>query len=248
MRDTKAQIFAGVGEYSHARKISNNTYQYQLPDGTICTRLHQTDIAKLRPDGVLVLNSGGWRTPTTKDRINQALASRGCVGSDRGIWYLHPPHHDPGIAYNPVRFYDGIEVHPNGTALPGPELTEKRETSLRKQIASYCKAIAALPKLPLPDAGDCWMCSMFHTVPANDGSRVTAWRGQEKQQGKHAGECLQFHLDETYIHGSLLVNAMWWAGYRDVSIACFLNGVDKGTRQVICRTVRRYLQRQFGLA
>src|SRR5439155_16066680 len=43
------------------------------PDGTVAVRYHRTDVATLHPDGTVTLRTGGWRTVTTRRRINQAL-------------------------------------------------------------------------------------------------------------------------------------------------------------------------------
>lgn len=42
------------------------------PDGTLIIRYHQTDVVTVKPDRTIILNTGGWRTATTKKRMNQA--------------------------------------------------------------------------------------------------------------------------------------------------------------------------------
>jgi hypothetical protein len=54
-----------------SRKIGNNTYAEILNDNTVGIKLHSTYVVKIRDDGTYTLNSGGWQTLTTKDRINQ---------------------------------------------------------------------------------------------------------------------------------------------------------------------------------
>jgi hypothetical protein len=54
-----------------SRKIGNNTYAEILNDNTVAIKLHNTYVVKIRDDGTYTLNSGGWQTATTKDRINQ---------------------------------------------------------------------------------------------------------------------------------------------------------------------------------
>jgi hypothetical protein len=53
------------------RKIGNNTYATIQPDGSVAIRLHSTDVVTIYPDDAVKVNSGGWRTSTTKDRINK---------------------------------------------------------------------------------------------------------------------------------------------------------------------------------
>jgi hypothetical protein len=75
------------------RKLGNNTYleERRFPGvhdasciPSYAVRLHDTDVVTLHPDGSQTLNSGGWRTVTTKDRIN-AYSIAG-VWSERGEW------------------------------------------------------------------------------------------------------------------------------------------------------------------
>lgn len=53
------------------RKIGNNTYAYIEYDGSVSIALHGTVVVRLFENGLVQLNSGGWRTHTTKKRINQ---------------------------------------------------------------------------------------------------------------------------------------------------------------------------------
>ena len=55
------------------RLSKNNTQVWSDddPDGWMGVRLHNTNV--VRWNGIdIVLSSGGWRTPTTKTRMNQA--------------------------------------------------------------------------------------------------------------------------------------------------------------------------------
>ena len=53
------------------RKIGNNTYAEIEHDKSISVRLHGTDVVRFYANGLVKLNSGGWRTHTTKQRINK---------------------------------------------------------------------------------------------------------------------------------------------------------------------------------
>lgn len=55
-----------------ARKIANNT-TLERHGECIALRLHSTVIVSWTPDDVVMLNSGGYRTVTTKARMNAAL-------------------------------------------------------------------------------------------------------------------------------------------------------------------------------
>lgn len=53
------------------RKLGNNTYGYIELDGSVSVELHGTKVLRFFPNGLVMLNSGGYRTSTTKKRINQ---------------------------------------------------------------------------------------------------------------------------------------------------------------------------------
>lgn len=52
---------------------------------------HNTDVVTVRPSGEIILNTGGWRTVTTKRRMNQASAALGLgftVYQEAGEWFV----------------------------------------------------------------------------------------------------------------------------------------------------------------
>ncbi len=53
-----------------SRKVGNNTYLERYSD-YIAVRLHWTEVVRYLPNGDVQLNSGGYRTATTKARINE---------------------------------------------------------------------------------------------------------------------------------------------------------------------------------
>ena len=55
----------------NSRKVANNTYAEIEYDGSVSISLHGTVVVRLFENGLVQLNSGGWRTHTTKDRINK---------------------------------------------------------------------------------------------------------------------------------------------------------------------------------
>lgn len=74
------------------RKISkNNTKVFTDTDGSKCVKLHSTVIFRQLPDGTIVLDTGGWKTVTTKARMNQAFNEFGLpygVSQKDGEWSL----------------------------------------------------------------------------------------------------------------------------------------------------------------
>jgi hypothetical protein len=69
-----------------ARKIGNNTYAEIESDNSVSIRLHGTAVVRFYPNGLVKLNSGGWRTSTTKNRINKYSPVK--VYQKKYEWYL----------------------------------------------------------------------------------------------------------------------------------------------------------------
>jgi len=65
------------------KKIGRNTYAGVDECGTAYVKLHATRVVQVKSDGSVILNSGGWQTSTTKDRINQVLRA---LNKSEGVW------------------------------------------------------------------------------------------------------------------------------------------------------------------
>lgn len=83
------------------RKLGNNTYLVRIAGG-YGIRLHSTIVVFFRPD-YTVLNSGGWRTVTTKARMNEF--SGFSVYQEKFVWYVEA--HGKTWA-----FVDGLSLTP----------------------------------------------------------------------------------------------------------------------------------------
>lgn len=68
-------------------KIGNNTY-LQKRGENIAVQLHSTDVITFEPDGHMILDTGGYRTTTTKDRINRYTPSSISVYQEDYEWYV----------------------------------------------------------------------------------------------------------------------------------------------------------------
>jgi DNA helicase TIP49 (TBP-interacting protein) len=116
----RIRTYQDAAEYLGAksdRPLANNTRLQRRDDGAIAVRLHSTDVVIYRQDGTAELYTGGWRTVTTKDRINTFSPAR--VYAERGRWYVSP---------GAVVFADGLRVSADGTPLNGgPEPADERE-------------------------------------------------------------------------------------------------------------------------
>jgi len=225
-----------------SRKLCNNTYLYRDPadESKVMVKLHGTNVVTHGVNGVTVYDSGGWKTSTTKDRMNGYGADGWRIHQDKGVWYI------VNGAQKAV-FKDGLKITAIGRII-GADKTAK-DVKLQKQIVTYCKGfIEALfqGKVPAPNNGDCWFCHM-RTV---DGNKPL---GDVTKNVSH----LKSHLVEKYYVPSMLMNAIeqypvsqftkgelgqiWKAKY---SHNCL---VDIARRQLLA-SLRRYLRHQFGLA
>ena len=235
-----------VGRNKESKKIDNNTY-LQRRGEDIAVKLHKTDIITFKADGDIVLNTEGWITVTTKDRLNKFLPTGYFISQNNKIWYLNKDNSLKG--FETFAYADGITIHnknENFTGISGEGENPKIKIELNKKILKYTgrfiKALLA-GKVPAPSGGDCWGCCM------------------KDKDGKTAfgTDHLRDHIRESYFVPSLLVNAI---EAFPVSIAAksfvgsLWNGgtVDKShwgagiCERQIGQAIKRYLQRQFGLA
>lgn len=87
--------------YSHALEILNGKMRktihgirgthLEVGDHGVVMYYHNTAVVYFNADGSIRINSGGYRTRTTKTKINQALDNRAKVYQHRGDWYLYYP-------------------------------------------------------------------------------------------------------------------------------------------------------------
>lgn len=219
------------GRNKESRKLDNHTYLLRHPD-SITIRLHRTDIVTYYPDGKTMLTSGGWKTPTTKNRINQFSPVE--IMQAAGRWYLLGENREN----RQVFFYDGMIIKKNGKVA---KLLKNDPTDrIMKLINRYCKKLAEMPILPKPDGGDCWYCLM----KTEDGKTL----GDTVGNNDH----IENHLKDQYIHGSLIVNAMKVQGMGNAYFYYAFNPASGETpdfvRPAITRAVKRYLKLKMGIA
>ena len=176
------------GSLRPSRKVGNNTYLKLRDRGVIAVLLHSTDVVRFYPDGCVKLDSGGWKTLTTKDRMNRFSPLSVC--SDKGVWYVS----DGGGEHDTFTFADGLTYRPETGEFKGVGPDPKETVKLRKRVAKYAKDfVAAFVKgdVPEPSGGDCWCCSMFDRAGATNNA-----------------DHIKEHIEESYFVSSLLMNAM----------------------------------------
>ena len=89
----------------------HKTLVYVDSEGNTCVKYHSTDVAKRDKHGKITLNSGGWRTATTKARMNQALRQWGTpfyVYQVKGEWLVGCD--DGHTSQRICEYYDGVTL------------------------------------------------------------------------------------------------------------------------------------------
>ncbi len=222
--------FIAKGRSKTSRKLENNTVAHILDPERIAVRLHKTDILTFHKSGRVVVTTGGWKSVTTKDRLNSYLPAGFRVSQSKGLWYW------TGGAV----FTDGDYIGPNGTLYTQAKAGDEKEVlKLRKQVKEYAKKYAAAIPLELPSGGDCWGCLMRNPdtgKPAMDSGHIL------------------LHIQEGYVVPSLLVNALETCNAAPiVRAAAFKGGQSlhesyKGfVATQVARTVEKYVRTQLGL-
>lgn len=182
----------------------------------IAVRYHATDVVTYHADGRIVLESGGYRSVTTKARINEYTPAR--VWSERGIWR---------VAYGgqTVPFDDGITLHPDGTITGAGAETAPIAARLRKHIRAYIEGYCAhvrAQELAFPGGGDCWDCL------AGDALGVDHYLT---------------HFREHYYVPSLARNAVRGLGAGPAYWALMLEDARRGDAGMLRRALRSHFRR-----
>lgn len=218
--------------------IARNTFRFTLGNATV-TRLHSTDIVRALPKGRYVLNSGGWRTHTTKDRMNSALPGYS-IYHKGGQWFV-ASYNGEGTG-NAIPYYDGMTLPDAFKKRGKADKAAAKELKLRAAVKKFCNRLDGLKELPVPSGGDCWLC---HLV--DDKGKTMGEHGHDD-----AGHILS-HIKEGYLHGSLLVNALNHAGYGNPGVVFGMEQHDRQTGRKlhnggnVKRALRRYLYAKLGL-
>lgn len=187
-------------DWKAARLVAKNTLRYTLfnPAGIANESIvyHRTRILVLTYDNQLqrrpllsvMINTGGYNTITTRERLNRFLPSGWHVFTDKGFMFVSTPSgtwpHDDGA------LYDGAtgkpcapERHKDSRALA---------VAIKRKIDKFCRALDSNP-FPTPSAGDPWVMDWN---PRTIGESV-----------------LLDWLDSCYVNGSLVAAAMTRKGW-----------------------------------
>lgn len=215
----KSEILEGANkEVLSSKFVDRNTLRVEYKDGSSAIRLHNTDVVTFLKNGNVVLNSGGYRTPTTKDRINSFSGLPFQIHQHKGLWSI-----------NGNEFYDEMILDKKAKLVSKIKKSNvKKIDQIKTQITKFTNLITK-ENLPTPDSGDCWCCLLQDK--------------KGKTMGDHSGHShLEQHMKEKYVVGSLLVNAMREYGYNDQQIRAHYGIKVVGTFR---RAVKRYMQKRL---
>ena len=186
----------------YSKKLANNTYLYRSDD-VFRVKLHNTDIVTINSDNTQTLNSGGYLTKTTKDRLN--TFSYASISQKRGLWFIQQGDTE-------VAFFDGVKLNLFGEIVPGetsaPDVKEllARKTILDHKVKKYIDGFvkdAVENGLGVPELGDCLYCQMY----AQNTDKIA----------EHDFEHIFSHIEEGYYVRSFLLMAIKARGYNNVA-------------------------------
>lgn len=223
------------GRCRQSRKLANNTYAIRYDD-RLAIRLHATDVVTYTKDGKVILDSGGWHTPTTKDRMNNF--SPAYISQSAGVWYL-----GEGLVYQDGCYYRNGKWHKTANIKKVKDLTK-----ITGQIKLYSEAFIKnliRGNVPAPSGGDCWFCALKD----EDGKTM----GDNTDNGHFKN-----HFKENYFVPSLLVNAIekypvsqfammflherWYGSWENAKQMEWI------AKSQIKKSLIRYLKAQFDIA
>lgn len=117
-------------------KLADNT-RLQKRGHAFAVRLHEIDVVMIRPDGTYRLNAGGYRTITTKNRMNMALPGSCCVSQANGIWFVGPSN---------TPYHDGILVGSDGKAVEAKHLRDlpKIKRNVDRRVANFAETLSVM--------------------------------------------------------------------------------------------------------
>lgn len=233
--------FITAGRSKNSRTLENNTTA-RLDNEHIIIKFHNTDIMEIFPDNTTILNSGGYKTHTTKDRINKYLPEGFVLYQEKGLWFISYKWQQTYL------FADGMIINPDLT-VTGSGVNQKELLKLRSDIRKYAKGfITALlaGKVKKPYAGDCFYCHMRGVESHKPLGEIT-------KDTKH----LLSHFDKKYFVGSLLYRAveLYPVSIAGQSVLYDLwennTAPDKWfmdiAREQLYKSLVKYLSAQFGL-
>ena len=219
-----------TGRCKQSRKMGNNTYLERRDDQSIAVKLHQTDVVTYYPNGDIKLNSGGYKTATTKERINTYAPVR--LWQENFAWFMQ----------DGLIFQDGEIIKKSGKIVEALKHNKKQD-KLNKKIKQFTdNYIDALftGKLDFPSDGDCWNCLMFEPSGLSSTSHLL-----NHFKEKYYVPSLIANAIKKFPVGSLIEHTLHLAFAKDPALSDYYKDLGK---DYLHKSLLRYLRRQFGIA
>jgi hypothetical protein len=174
-------------------------------------KLHRTIVIKHFKDGSIELNSGGWNTRTTRDKINTYSPPEISVYTKNNIMYLRHKSIDYIFEDKMCIKTDGSIFNQYDEKINPSSLIKKEKTARKelKQIKEYCKAFADIvisQKLENPGPGDCWCC-LSHVSNSDVPTIQTLHANGKVTDGFDEKNHIKNHIKAKYYVPSLFLNA-----------------------------------------
>ena len=218
------------------RKVMHNTYLHRESEADnepIKLRYHATDIIEWRSSGLIIVDTDGWHTPTTKLRLNEYL-SPFRIYQDRGQWFWCLPQSGWDKR---VPFTDRDQITPvmpdevRLVTAVGPDEAEnamRERRKLQAKVMKYANLYAEhMPFDWESRKGDCLKCQWYlarnqqrdgKLVPApiltkHIGTQVvertpTCGEIESGAPRESVADHLMSHIEEGYVMASLCYNAL----------------------------------------
>jgi len=102
MSKRKSEILEGINldDIESSKFVGNNTLCLEYKDGTVAYRLHNTNVVTIKKNGDVILNTGGWWSATTKERINKYIPIDQSIAQRDFVWYINGEQYYDGISFN----------------------------------------------------------------------------------------------------------------------------------------------------
>ena len=177
----------------------NNTRIVRTSKRSIGIKLHKTIIIDYFEDGRIRLDTDGWKTITTRDRMNY-WQNDFEIYQMKFVWYLMYRDNRYLFVDNMILFPSG-KVELNGELIkPMSSNDEKKQLKLKAKADKYCNEFIDRffnQKIGKPSGGDCWLCCLTETKTGK------TWGDSDN----HPDHILN-HIKEKYYVPSLLHNAI----------------------------------------
>lgn len=230
------------------RPYAHNTRIQRLNLDRIGVLYHGSCVVTFIPHET-IFSSCGWKTLTTKERLNWFLPDGFSVYQEKSVWYLVDRRGGWEDAKRYI-FQDGLTIDGQGNVTGAAEEGNQEETKntikkIKKYVDGYVKALLD-GEVEKPSGGDCWYCYMSTESGESLGDAT-----------KNTGH-LESHFEESYYVPSLLYRAV---EFKDRMCILSKDGVariwqgeklDKWQMSVVERDVKSilttYLKHEFGVA